>query len=182
MAGSERANIINQSLLKLHDIGVLVTSVTCDGPSYNFSMMEAVCTNLVPPNMQSWFPHPADPSIHVFIILDACHMLKLMRNCLAPNGIQKDDQGAKINWNYIEQLHKLQEAEGLRLGNKLKAAHMMWTKQKMKVNLAAQTLSASDADAIEFCREKLRLYQFVGSEATVRYLRVIDRLFDILNS
>jgi hypothetical protein len=43
-------------------------------------------------------------------------------------------------------------------------------------------LSASVADAIEFCGENLKLDQFVGSEATVHYLRVIDRLVDILNS
>jgi len=59
---------------------------------------------------------------------------------------------------------------------------MMWTKQKMKVNLAAQTLSASVADAIEFCRVNLKLQQFLGSEATVRFLRIIDRLFDMRNS
>jgi hypothetical protein len=109
-------------------------------------------------------------------------MLKLMRNCLASYGILKDDKGDKVNWNYAEQLYKLQEAEGLRLGNKLKASHMMWTKQKMKVNLAAQTLSSSVADAIEFCHVNLKLHQFVGSEATVRFLRLIDHLFDILNS
>jgi hypothetical protein len=43
-------------------------------------------------------------------------------------------------------------------------------------------LSASVADAIEFFRENLKLNRFEGSEATVPYLRVIDRLFDILNS
>lgn len=59
---------------------------------------------------------------------------------------------------------------------------MMWSKQKRKVNLAAQTLSASVADAIEFCRVTLKLRQFIGSEPTVRFLRLIDNLFDVLNS
>ena len=180
--GSERANIINQCLLKLNDVGVSVASVTCDGPSCNFSMMEALGTKLDPPSMQTWFPHPAEPSVRVYVVLDVCHLLKLMRNCLASYGILKDDNGDKINWNYIEQLHKLQDTEGFRLGNKLKDVHMQWQKQKMKVNLAAQTLSASVADAIEFCRINLKLNQFLNSEATVRFLRVIDRLFDLLNS
>jgi hypothetical protein len=35
------------------------------------------------------------------------------------------------------------------------------------VNLAAKTLSASVADAIDFCSENLKLAQFIGSEATV---------------
>ena len=52
----------------------------------------------------------------------------------------------------------------------------------MKVNLAAQALSSSVADAIEYCRDVLKLPQFQGSEATVRFIRIFDHLFDILNS
>ena len=52
----------------------------------------------------------------------------------------------------------------------------------MKVNLAAQTMSSSVADAVEFCSTHLQMPQFKGSEATVRFIRILDRLFDILNS
>ena len=60
---------------------------------------------------------------------------------------------SKIYWKYIVELQKLQEKEGLHLGNKLKAAHIQWRQQKMKVNLAAQVFSASVADAIEYCAD-----------------------------
>ena len=40
MSGEERANLIRQCLLKLHDVGVLVASVTRDGPTCNFAMMD----------------------------------------------------------------------------------------------------------------------------------------------
>ena len=182
MSGEERANMIRQCLLKLHDVGVLVASVTCDGPTCNFAMMDELGVKLDPPHITSSFPHPADPTLHVRVVLDACHMLKLIRNCWASFGIIKDEKGGKINWQYIKQLHKLQETEGLRLANKLKAAHVNWHKAKMKVNLAAQTLSASVADALEFCNVELKLPQFSGCEATVHFLRTIDRLFDLLNS
>lgn len=52
----------------------------------------------------------------------------------------------------------------------------------MKVNLPAHTLSSSVADAIDFCREDLKLPQFKNSEATVKFIRLFDRLFDYLNS
>ena len=117
-----------------------MSSITCDGPSCNFAMMETLGTQLEPPNMKSWFPHPADSSIRVIVILDVCHMLKLMRNCLASYGVLKDDQNNTIKWNYIEHLHNLQNSAGLRLGNKLKDAHIHWYKQKMKINLAAKHL------------------------------------------
>jgi len=40
MSGEERANLIRQCLLKLHDVGVLVASVTRDGPTCNFAMTD----------------------------------------------------------------------------------------------------------------------------------------------
>ena len=52
----------------------------------------------------------------------------------------------------------------------------------MKVNLAVQTLSRSVADSIDFCRSTLKLKDFKGSEATTKFLRMIDKLFDIMNS
>ena len=69
-------------------------------------------------------------------------------------GSLTDKNGKKISCNYIVQLQKLQEIEGLNLAMKLKKQHMNWFNQKMKVNLAAQTLSSSVADAIEYCNKK----------------------------
>ena len=109
-------------------------------------------------------------------------MLKLVRNTLAEKGILVDKDGGKILWQYLVNLQNLQNEEGLRLGNKLKKAHIQWKQQKMKVNLAAQSPSASVADAIEFCAATLKLPQFQGSEATVKFLRLFDHLFDNLNS
>ncbi|GFO40162.1 THAP domain-containing protein 9 [Plakobranchus ocellatus] len=48
----------------------------------------------------------------------------------------------------------------------------------MSVKLAAQTLSTPVADAIDF----LRMINFIGSEATSKFIRKIDKLFDICNS
>lgn len=52
----------------------------------------------------------------------------------------------------------------------------------MKVSLAAQTFSASVADAIDNCRDTLKLPQFQGSEPAVKFIRTFDHLFDIFNS
>ena len=52
----------------------------------------------------------------------------------------------------------------------------------MKVNYASQTLSQSVANAIDFCREDLKLFEFQGSEATTEFIRVFDSLFDSFNS
>ena len=54
--------------------------------------------------------------------------------------------------------------------------------QKMKVNLAAQTISASVGDAIEFCDQVLEIPVFRDSAPTVKFIRIFDHLFDVFNS
>ena len=90
---------------------------------------------------------------------------------MAHNGTLVDEDGGKICWKYIVELQKRQD-EGLRLGNKLKFAHIKWQQQKMKVDLAAQSLSSSVTDAIEYCTNVLKLPQFKGSEATVKFINI----------
>lgn len=70
----------------------------------------------------------------------------------------------------------------MRLGNKLKTAHIEWRNQNMKVHLAAQLFSSSVADALEYCEQELKYPQFSGCAATVQFLRTIDAAFDVLNS
>ena len=48
--------------------------------------------------------------------------------------------------------------------------------------LALQTISNSVADLIDFCRDKLNLAQFKGTEAITKFLRTFNTLFDTLNS
>ena len=57
-------------------------------------------------------------------------MLKLVRNTLSQMGSLTDRNGKKIPWNYIVQLQKLQEIEGLNLATKLKKQHINWFNQK----------------------------------------------------
>ena len=61
-------------------------------------------------------------------------------------------------------------------------AHVNFEQQKMKVKLAAQALSNGVATAIEHCEKDLKMVEFEGSMGTVRFIKTIDKLFDILNS
>ena len=175
LSGKERANLVKLCIRKLDDVGMDVTSC-------HFAMLRELGASMSPPDLKPYFTHPLDKSKRVYVLLDICHMLKLIRNTLGNCGTLIDGEDQEICWEYVAALHKLQQEEGLRLGNKLKQAHIMWWQQKMKVNLAAQTLSSSVADAIDYCRDTLKLPQFKGSEATVKFIRTFDHLFDILNS
>ena len=132
-------------------------SLTCDAPACNTSMLREPGACMDPRNLDPSFPHPACREQRVYLLLDVSHMLKLLRNTFATCGLLKDRRGNIIRWQYLEELHQLQQREGLHLASKLKSAHLCWQSQKMKVKLAAQTLSSSVADALEFCRDALDL-------------------------
>ncbi len=178
----EKVSILNNAFYKLFKVGVIVANVTCDGLAANFSTLSKLGANFDPSSFCCTFPNPANPSHKVTVMLDACHLLKLARNTLSDYKVLIDPDGQRIEWRFVENLHKVQQKEGLRAANKLKNDHIAFHKQKMKVKLAAQTLSSSVADAIDFCRESLDLPDFRQSEATTKFIRIIDALFDTMNS
>jgi len=182
LQGKERANLVLICLRKLHAAGIRVVSLTFDGSSANCSMADNLGAKLHADNPVTSFPHPEIPCNDVQIFLDACHMVKLMRNMLADKKVLLDEKNQEIKWAYIERLENLQRQEGLRASTKLHERRIQWHQQKMKVKLAVQTLSSSVADALVFCDQVQKLPQFQGCGPTVTFIRTIDRLFDLLNS
>lgn len=93
-------------------------------------------------------PHPSDSSQKVHWLLDACHMLKLMRNLLGEKNRLIANTGAEIKCELLKELATLQKEEGLSAGSSLKDQHINYSQQKMKVSLEAKTLSNSVANAL----------------------------------
>ncbi|KAK6475665.1 DNA transposase THAP9 [Huso huso] len=183
LSGEERANLVADCLRKLHDVGVTVVSLSCDGPSCHFDMAAKLGAELELPDPATWFPHPSDVSKKVFLIPDLCHMSRLLGVALAMEGTLLNGDGKLIKWTYIEELHKLQEKEGLSAGCKLPATpNPQGWNQKLHRNLVSEMISARIADSLEFCCVVLKLPQFQGCEATVQFIRRFDALFDLLNS
>ena len=117
MTGRELANLTKVCLKKLHDVGVTTISVTCDGPPSNMSMMTELGACLKANDIKTSFQHPLCPGNNVYVFLDICHMIKLVRNTLGKGLVLVDKDGGKVSWQYIVQLENLQREEGLRLGN-----------------------------------------------------------------
>lgn len=96
-----------------------VVNLTLDGTSKNLATVISLGCKLDPCNkLQTYFKHPENHK-NIYVFLDPCHMLKLVRNTL---GELKTIEWGKeyVDWKYIKFLHILQEEEGLHLGNKLK--------------------------------------------------------------
>lgn len=152
-----------------------------DGSYANQRTASMLGCSLDGPDFTPSFQHPSTNQ-EVHVIFDPCHMLKLVRNFFGDIGTLIDSRGGVIQWQYLVQLHRVQEEEGLHAANKLRASHLSWRRQIMKVRLAAQTLSRSVADALDFMRCVVEDERFRGSHPTSSFLRVMDGLFDRLNA
>lgn len=78
-----KANVIRESLSRLHEGGVKVVSLTCDAPTSNLAMIRELGADLNINNMKLYFLHPEDSTHKVHVFLDTCHMLKLLHNAFA---------------------------------------------------------------------------------------------------
>ena len=176
------SSLVTRALQLSFEHNMKVKTLTCDGTKTNFSAMKLMGCKIgktaecidgrfvfgKEKNVIQWTP-------------DIVHMLKLARNALSDMKVMRDGEGRLIEWRFIEELHDEQVREGIKFRNKLSSQHIHYHRQKMKVRLAAQTLSSSVADAIDFLR-LTGLPQFQNSEGTVKFIRTVDRLFDLLNA
>ena len=183
MSAVVQAQLIKMALEMAAEAGLKVWSITADGTSVNLSTFKQLGCKFgtTYDSTITKFSHPTTED-DVFAFLDPCHMLKLARNALANIGSFIDINGEKVEWEHFQKLNNLQEKEGMKLGNRLSSNHLKFEKHKMNVRLAAQTLSSSVADAIEFLDISMKLPEFKSSNGTVTFARTIDRLFDLLNS
>lgn len=174
----EKAALIKQVILWIGKTGIKIVGLVYDGLVTNIAAAKELGADFK--ENQPYFNNPhSDDQIYLFP--DACHSLKTARNQLGSKGVFYDAKNNKIEWRYIEELEKYQRENNVNLGNKLTKVHIQWQKRKMSVRLAAETLSNSVADSIEFLRKK-GIKAFQGSEATVEFIRRINNTFDILNS
>jgi DNA transposase THAP9 len=70
---------------------------------------------------------------------------------------------------------------GFKFGNKLGLKHIFFKRNAMKVSIACETMSESTASAMEYLVEQGAV-AMQGSGETVKFIRAINLLFDILNS
>ena len=144
--------LIEHALICLDEHGISVKCIVMDGHASNVSMCSMLgCSLKKDEPLVTHFPHPST-SERVYVMMDACHMLKLSHNMLQAYSVLQSPDGV-IRWQFINKLHDTQQHEGLHAANKLSRKHIEFESHKMKVSLAAQTMSRSVAMALRFMRE-----------------------------
>lgn len=180
LCAEEKSAIINEALCRLNKAGVIIVSMSFDGHASNIAAVKALGVDYN--NNKPFFPNPFDKKRNIYVVLDSPHMLKLVRNCLGNKMTIYDNDDNEIMWKFIVDLVSLQNEKGLNFGNKLTKSHIEYHANKMKVRLAAETISNSTADSIEFLDDVMKLPVFANSKGLVNYCRVFNNLFDIMNS
>lgn len=100
MTGEQWASIIQQCLYICQENGVDVVSLTMDGYAANIAMVKKLGCSLEPHKMKNTFKHPRT-DYEVAVFLDACHMLKLVRNAFESKKKFLDYQGNHIEWSFL---------------------------------------------------------------------------------
>lgn len=160
----EKANLVKGCLSMVHSVGVIVTSVTFDGAAANLSMARTLGASFSPDCLKTFFPHPVTKE-KVFLLLDVCHMIKLIRNAFGDWGYLFNN-GNCIRWDFIKLLVDIQEKLGLHIATKVRRRHLNYSKEIMKVKLAVQVFSNSVADALDYLCLDLRLQEFKDAQPT----------------
>lgn len=179
VTGAQRGELVKQCIERIHDIGIKIVALTFDGCAANLSMAHHLGCSFQ--NGQVKFEHPTTKDL-IVVVLDPCHMVKLIRNTFQAYEILVDKDGNKLQWQYLIELNKIQENEKFHLSNKLRHRHINFQNQRMKVKLATQLFSLSVAEAMQFCRKDLQIMAFKESEATEKFILLINNMFDIFNS
>ena len=158
-------------------VGLKVLFICCDGASPNrkfFTLHSAIR------DKDTYFVKNPVTEENIYFISDVPHLLKTVRNCFSNSFAHKRSRQLwneeTISWQDVRQLFEDYCTGPYRLCSKLTPDHVYLTSfSVMKVNLAAQIMSSTVANALE---EKSGPHVW----ATVKFIRMVNKWFDILNS
>lgn len=177
LKAGEKAALVQEALLLLNRSGVKTIGMTFDGLRTNLSMCKELDASFDDKNPFIINPHSCD---EIYALLDACHMIKLVRNALARHKVLFFNN-QQIKWEFILQLYEYQKKHGTNLGNKITKKHVQWDRHKMNVRIATETLSGSVADSLQLLLSS-GVKEFQGCEETINFIRNFNDLFDVMNS
>lgn len=129
-----QTGLVLKAIEYVHEIGIHVVALTLDGYQTNMATIRKLGCSTDPDNIQTHFDHPSTGQ-PVFVFVDACHGLKLIRNQFCNIDKIKIPGVGVAEWSHVVNLNKFQKSEGLTAANKLSDRHIQFSQQKMKVRV-----------------------------------------------
>ena len=132
-SGIQRAELVLKVLERLKETGAIITNIVCDNPKSNHAMVRHLGASLNPDDIKPYLTLKNVDGSLIYVILDPPHVLKLTRNTLGDYKVLIDGEGGRVEWRYIEDLHKLQTESQIHLANKIRKPHIEFRKNPMNV-------------------------------------------------
>lgn len=172
----EKASLLTEATCEIQKTGAHLISIAFDGLKTNFSALEHLGASF---DQENFKPYIIDEhNNRISLVLDPPHMIKLVRNCLANKGHMVDGNGREISWEFFIRL--VQKKNELAT-HKMNKKHIEFENNKMNVRLAAETLSLSVANSMEYFQKKGDR-SFVDSSGTITFIKNFNKAFDIFNA
>lgn len=172
-----RMELLNFIIDVVTKCDIRIASITFDGYASNGSMCKLLGADLKKePSFLN--QHSGDK---IDIILDPSHAEKLVRGILADYGTIYDGENQPIKWEYFVELVKYSKDNSFGITHKITKRHTEFQNRKMHVRTAVELLSNSVANSLEYLM-KIGIPQFKGAAATIKFVRIIDKLFDVMNT
>lgn len=183
LTSAEKANVIRECILRLHSIGSIVLSITCDISFSDKTLLNSLGVSFeLLPHICPYFVHPGDALLRVHVVFDHCSLLTSVQNMWASSQVFVDGEGKNIIWKYVSELIKLQESQSGSPAQIYDAPQWAWGSLHIKNRLLAQIFSESTADALLYCDNELKLPQFEGCEGTVNFIRFMSKIGTLLKT
>lgn len=180
LTGIQKANVLVKIARAIISTGAILSSVTFDGMKTNPNMCKRLGANL-DVFSTDFKPYIEIDGHKIYVVYDPSHGMKLIRNILGEKEVIYDADGNQIKWIYIKRLVHLKNDFDFSLTHKLNKAHLNWRNKIMKVRLAAETISNSSADSIDFLTN-IQHHLFRDAQHTAKFMRIFNDLFDVFNS
>lgn len=172
-----RVQLVNFIIEEVTKRDIRIVSVTFDGYASNASMCKILGADLkLAPRFLN-----QNTGETIDIILDPSHAEKLVRGILADYKTIYDGNNEQIEWQYFVELVDYSQNHSFGITHKVTKRHINFENRKMHVRTAVELLSNSVANAIEYLM-KLGVQEFKGAAATIKFIRIMDKLFDVMNS
>lgn len=176
---NEKREVLMEVVKELTKIGVGITNIVFDGLQTNFSMVHALGCSFSSENFKTFFVNPYNNS-KIYVLLDACHMLKLIRNALGDLKSITDPIHGKIQWLFFERLEKFRTVSKF-VTHRFNKRHIQYFRNRMNVRLATQTFSNAVATSMLHLL-KIGVQQFQYCSATIKFILKMNTIFDIMNT
>lgn len=176
----DKSNILSAIITEIQNCDVILASITFDGHKTNPKTCIDLGANfdVYSSSFKPWFEIGGKK---IRTIFDPSHMQKLARSTLGANKILYDGENQQIKWDYFKKLVEFKTQRNLGSIVKISYAHINYSQKPMKVKLAVETLSKTNANLMErFMNEGHRGFQ--GAKPTATYTSIFNDVFDVCNS